>query len=493
MHVAEPDIEQRLELLPNARLVLEEGARILDGHVEHVGDARAAEAHLERLAVVALSLADLARHVDVGEKVHLDLHEAVALARLAAPALHVEREASRPVAADLRVRQLGEQLANGREQPRVRGRIRARRAADRALVDVDDLVDVLEPRDAIVLAGNHARAIEVARERVVQNVLDERRLSGPGNARDRDEQPQRYLSTEILQIVRARPLDPKRKALSRLPALRRDRDLHLTTQILSGERGGVPDHLVHGALGHDQSAVLSRAGTHVDQVVGLAHRLLIVLDHDHRVAEIAQLAKRREQPRVVALVQADRWLVEDVQHAHQPRTDLRREPNALRLAARQRFRRATEREIVEPDVDEEAQPLAHLLEDRTRDVLVESGASVLAHRHALEEAKRLGDRELGHLADVQLVDRDRERLGLEPAALTHGARRLDHELLELLAHAVGCRLVVAALHVREHAFPRALEVAAHRAGVHAKLRLLARRAVENQRARLRRERCPTAR
>jgi hypothetical protein len=82
--VSEPDVVERLELLAHARLVLEEGERVLHRHLEHVGDALAAEAHLERLAVVALPLAHLARHVDVGEEVHLDLHEAVALARLAA-------------------------------------------------------------------------------------------------------------------------------------------------------------------------------------------------------------------------------------------------------------------------------------------------------------------------------------------------------------------------------------------------------------------------
>ena len=129
--VAESDVGQRLQLLANARLVLEERERVLDRHVEHVGDAQPAEAHLERLAVVALSLAHLARHVDVGQEVHLDLHEAVALARLAAAALHVEREAPGPVAADLRLGQFGEQLANRREEPGVRRRIRARRAADR--------------------------------------------------------------------------------------------------------------------------------------------------------------------------------------------------------------------------------------------------------------------------------------------------------------------------------------------------------------------------
>ena len=43
--------------------------------------------------------------------------------------------------------------------------------------------------------------------------------------------------------------------------------------------------------------------------------------------------QRLDQPMVVALVQADRRLVEDVQHAHQPGADLRRQPDPLRLAA----------------------------------------------------------------------------------------------------------------------------------------------------------------
>ena len=77
-------------------------------------------------------------------------------------------------------------------------------------------------------------------------------------------------------------------------------------------------------------------GPEIDQIVGGANRLLVVLDDEHGVAEIAQLAERREQPAVVALVQADRRLVEHVQHAGQLRSDLRREPDALALAARQR-------------------------------------------------------------------------------------------------------------------------------------------------------------
>ena len=62
------------------------------------------------------------------------------------PPLHVERIAPRLVAARLRLRQRREQIANVREDAGVRRRVRARRAADRRLVDVDDLVDVLRAR-----------------------------------------------------------------------------------------------------------------------------------------------------------------------------------------------------------------------------------------------------------------------------------------------------------------------------------------------------------
>jgi hypothetical protein len=61
--------------------------RVLDRHVEHVGDGEALELHLERFAVVAFAVAFLARDIDVGEEVHLDLDQAVALALLAAPPL----------------------------------------------------------------------------------------------------------------------------------------------------------------------------------------------------------------------------------------------------------------------------------------------------------------------------------------------------------------------------------------------------------------------
>ena len=78
---------------------------------------------LEGLSVVSLALADLARDVYIGEEVHLDLHDAVALAGFAAPALDVEGETVCLVAALFCVGRGGEKIADIVEYSRVGGGI----------------------------------------------------------------------------------------------------------------------------------------------------------------------------------------------------------------------------------------------------------------------------------------------------------------------------------------------------------------------------------
>ena len=160
--------------------------------------------HLQRLAVVALALADVAGDVDVGQEVHLDLDDAVALAGLAAAALDVEREAARLVAARLGLGQAGEPFADRREGADIGRRVRARRAADRRLVDVDDLVEMLQALDALERGGVLERAVELARDGLVERVDDERRLAAAGDAGDAGEGAERDLGGDVLQVVAAR-------------------------------------------------------------------------------------------------------------------------------------------------------------------------------------------------------------------------------------------------------------------------------------------------
>src|SRR5438445_12772544 len=86
--IAEPYVVQELQFRPDARLGLEKVEGLPHRQVEHVRARLSFIPHPEGLAAVAPPLAPLARDVDVGQEVHLDLHEAVALTRLAPPPVH---------------------------------------------------------------------------------------------------------------------------------------------------------------------------------------------------------------------------------------------------------------------------------------------------------------------------------------------------------------------------------------------------------------------
>src|SRR5262245_44727169 len=116
--------------------------------------------------------------------------------------------------------------------------------------------------------------------------------------------------------------------------------------------------------GYDKFATaLARTGPEIQNVISGANRVRVMLDDEHRIAQIAQALQRDKQPVVVALMQADARFIENVEHAHEARANLRRQPDALRLAATQRPALAIQREVTQSDVLEKAQPRANFLDD----------------------------------------------------------------------------------------------------------------------------------
>ena len=179
-------------------------------------------------------------------------------------------------------------------------------------------------------------------------------------------------------------------------------------------------------------------------------------------------------------MQADRRLVEHIEHAGQARADLRGEPDALALAARQRAGRARQRQIVEPDVAQEDEAVADLLQDAMGD-LVALGVELL--RQPLGPVDRRLDREQADFADVLAVDLDRQRLGLQAEAVAGLARRRAHVALDLLARPLALGLLVAALEVGDDALERLSHLVRAQAVVVGEADLLGPRAVEDRVAR----------
>ena len=173
-----------------------------------LGDVLALVEDLQRLAVVARAVADVAGHVDVGQEVHLDLEHAVALAGLAAPAGHVEREAPGAVAALAGGRHFGEEFADRREQAGVGGRVAARRAADRALVDVDDLVERVQAFDRVVRRRLGVALVELACATAAYSVsLTSVLLPEPETPVTQVNRPTGISTLMLLQVVAARARD----------------------------------------------------------------------------------------------------------------------------------------------------------------------------------------------------------------------------------------------------------------------------------------------
>ena len=110
----------------------------------------------------------------------------------------------------------------------------------------------------------------------------------------------------------------------------------------------------------DAPALLAGAEPHVHDGVGDADHVGIVLDDEDGVALVAKLPQDRDEPLVVARVEPDRRLVEDVQRVDERRPQRGRQVDALRFAAGERRRQAVERQVVQPDVAQESQPLADL-------------------------------------------------------------------------------------------------------------------------------------
>jgi hypothetical protein len=208
--------------------------------------------------------------------------------------------------------------------------------------------------------------------------------------------PTGNLQVDLLQVVAAGVADAQLAQRIGRRAPGRDGDLAPARKEGAGHRCAVGRHLRRRAFGHHAAAVLAGAGTHVHHVVCGFDGFQVVLDHDHGVAEVAQPGQGFQQARVVALVQADRGFVEYVHHARQARADLRGQPDALRLAAGERFRRAVEREVVEADVDQEGQARGDFLEDLLADLGLLSG-----ELQQVEEVAAVDQRQAAEVGNVR--------------------------------------------------------------------------------------------
>src|SRR5262249_31775298 len=131
--------------------------------------------------------------------------------------------------------QSSEPLADRREGAGIGCGVRARGAAYRRLIDVDDLVEIFKAFDLVVCAGLFAGTIELARGGLVERLDDERRLAAAGNAGDAGQNPDGDFGGDVLKVVLLGADDLDLLFLVDGAAFGRNGNLLETDEILSGQ------------------------------------------------------------------------------------------------------------------------------------------------------------------------------------------------------------------------------------------------------------------
>ena len=366
VEVVEADVVERLQFAGDVGGVGKEFECLADLHVQQFGDVLPLPANLERVFGKPHAITDLTGHPDIGQEIHVEPDRAVALAGLAPPAGHVEAESPGLPAPLLGFREHREQAADVVPDLDVCGRVAPGRAADRRLVDHNHLVEAGGPLERRKLAGHGGLAAQQLPQRRLEHVANKRTLATARDSRHAHEQPQWDLDIDALEVVVSHAAE--REPLSRrLASLRRHGD-----RVAAGEEGPRDALRRFGHLGrrtcrHHLPAPLPRSGSEVDHPVGRPDRLLVMLDNNNGIALVAKLLKRAEKLRVVSRVEANRRLVEHIEHAREARADLGGQPDPLALTAGERGSLAVKREVAEAYLVEECQPAPDLLEQFGRD------------------------------------------------------------------------------------------------------------------------------
>ncbi len=315
--------------------------------------------------------------------------------------------------------------------------------------DAEDRVDVRPPRGLHELARVGVQRLQVATLPLGEDYVEGKR--GFARARDAGEHGHavtRDRHVHVTEIVLAGPVDDDRIACGVLDSaellLPRHRQFGTTlaphsSQLLlelgqrpSGMRVGALHDLLRRALRDDHAALLAALGTEIDDPVGRAHHVEVVLDDDQRIARVEQPAESSEQLRDIVEVQAGCRLVEkkQVPGACFPVSlpgQVASELQSLGLATGQRRHGLAEPQVAETDGCKRLEALEHLaitgeVSHRLRDRHVQ---------HVRDAARRPGAAHHLHL----------QRLRAIPASVAvgtaqvHVREKLHLDVLEAIAGA----------------------------------------------------------
>ena len=214
---------------------------------------------------------------------HLYLDLPVAFASLAPAPANVEAETPGPVPMRLAVLGRCEKRANIVPEPYICCRVAARRSANRRLVDVDDLVDLLDTGKLAKCAAALMGPIDAVRQCRGKRVGHQGAFAATRYPRHDREGAEGDLDGDVLQVVLACTGDFKRPP-PRGASMVGNGDAFAAGQVIGRQRPLRARDLGGRPARDDGPASLARPRPHIDDVVRCANGVLVMLDDDDGVA-----------------------------------------------------------------------------------------------------------------------------------------------------------------------------------------------------------------
>ena len=199
--VTQPYFFEHFKLADDLRVHVEKRQCVAHRHVKHIGNRLAFVLDFQCFTVVALAVTDWAVNVNRRQKAHFKLDASFTFAGLARTALCIKAKSPRPIASLERCRCSRKYFAKRQHEPGVGCRVRARRFADRALVDLNNLVEIIGSFDFFKIQWLQFGAMQSLFHVPTQRFVNQCRLTRPRHARDRHQSADRKTARNVLEIA----------------------------------------------------------------------------------------------------------------------------------------------------------------------------------------------------------------------------------------------------------------------------------------------------
>ena len=274
--------------------------------------------HLKHIAVEALAMTRLTLDDKIGHKLHFDGDSALTLALLASSTFDVERKCCRREAHLLRQGLFGKEFSNLIVGLQVSGGIRTCGFANGILINK---FDVLYPAHIALESSKGTWCItsfaHPTQHTTIKDVTHQSRFARTRHSCYYRHYSKREFDVDVLQVILygATHLNVGRPWTSKL----RHRNGLASGQV-SGSITVTLSQIEKRTLVGDLSSIAPCSRPHINQPIGRAYDLFVMLHDDDSIALVAQLLEHMDQLISVATMQTDGWFIEDIHRTYERRT-----------------------------------------------------------------------------------------------------------------------------------------------------------------------------